>query len=89
MSLSAIGVGVPHRFIGEGWDPAHLVFAIVLVLLARAIGLPLRPPVLVGAVVGGLLLDLVADVLDMSAATAIAIVILPVAIVALLRFPAR
>ena len=89
MSFPVIGVGVPHRFVGEGWDPAHLVFAVVLVLLARATGVPLRPPVVFGAVVAGLLLDLVADVLDVSAATAIALVILPFAIVALLRSPTR
>jgi hypothetical protein len=74
---------------GDGWDPAPLVLAIAIVILLRLTGLPIRVPVLVGAVLGGLVLDLLTDAFDLSLATAIAILALAFAIVALARIPAR
>jgi hypothetical protein len=88
-SFAAVALGVPFRFMGDGWDPAPLVLAIALVILLRLAGLPIRVPVLVGAVLGGLVLDLLTDAFDLSPATAIAILALAFAIVALARIPAR
>lgn len=88
-AYDVVAVGVPHRFVGDGWDPAPLILAIVLVVLLRLARLPLRLPSIVGAMVGGLVLDLVTDVYDVSPATAIAVLALPVALVALARIPAR
>jgi hypothetical protein len=89
MSIPSVAVGVPYRFIGDSWDPAPLVIAVALVALLRLAGLPIRAPALVAAVLGGLLLDLVTDVFHVSLATAIAVVALAFAIVALERIPAR
>jgi hypothetical protein len=89
MSFAPVAVGVPHRFVGDGWDPAPLILTIGLVVLIRLAGLPLRLPSLVGALVGGLLIDLVTDVYHVSPVTAIAVLALPAAIVALARIPAH
>jgi len=88
MSLASVAVGVPHRFMGDGWDPAPLVLTIALVVLLRFARFPLRAPTLIGAVLGGLLLDLLTDSFDISVATAVAVLALPFAIVALARIPA-
>ena len=88
MFFASVAVGVPHRFIGDGWDPAPLVLAIALVALLRFARFPLRAPTLIGAVLGGLLLDLLTDSFDVSVATAIAFLALAFAIVALVRIPA-
>jgi hypothetical protein len=89
MSFAPVAVGVPFRFMGDGWDPAPLVLTIALVVLLRLAGLSLRVPVLVGAVLGGLVLDLLTDAIDLSLATAIAVLALACTIVALARIPAR
>jgi hypothetical protein len=89
LSFVATAVGVPYRFIGDGWDAAPLVFAIALVAFLRLAGFPLGTRGLVAAVLGGLLLDLLTDALDVSLATATAVIGLAFAIVALARIPAR
>jgi hypothetical protein len=89
MSLPSVAVGVPHRFIGDGWDPTPLMLALALVVLLRFARFPLRPPTLIGAVLGGLLLDLLTDSFDVSVATAVAVLALASAIVALARIPAH
>lgn len=87
MSFAYVAVGVPHRFIGDGWDLAPLVLAIALVVLLRFARFPLRAPTLIGAVLGGLLLDLLTDSFDVSVAMAIAVLVLAFTIVALARIP--
>jgi hypothetical protein len=89
MSFAPVAVGVPHRFMGDGWDPAPIALAIALIVLLRWAKVPLRVPALVGAALGGLFLDLFTDTFDVSLATAMAVVVLAFAFVALVRIPAR
>ena len=90
MSFATIAVGVPHRFVGGGWDPAPLLLAIAAIVLLRLARVPLGLlPALGVAVVCGVLLDLVTDVFGVSPATTVAVLAMPVAIVALARIPSH
>lgn len=83
--LSYLGVGGPHVFTGDGWDPAPLVLATTIVALMWAARLPIRGLALLAALVGALLLDILTDVWRVSFATALAAVGIAFAIVALRR----
>jgi hypothetical protein len=89
MPLATIAVGVPHRFVGDGWDPAPLLLAFAMLVLLRLARVPLGPRSLGAALVGGLLLDLVTDVFGVSPGTVVGALALPVAVVALARTPSR
>ena len=84
-----IGLGVPYRFVGDGWDPSPLILAIAIVALLRLARFRLRPPILAGAALAALIVDHLADAFDVSIVTAIAMLTLTFAIVALARIPAR
>jgi hypothetical protein len=88
-ALLSIAVGGPHVFTGDGWDPAPLILAVTLAALLRWSGIPLRGPVLLWALLSGLLLDLVADAFDLSIGTVIAVVAIAIAIVTLRRLPSH
>ena len=89
VTSSIIGLGVPYRFVGDGWDVGPLVLAIAVVALLRLARVRLRAPALAGAALGALIIDHLADAFDVSIVTAIALLTLAFAIVALARIPAR
>jgi hypothetical protein len=81
-----LAVGGPGPVLDQGWDVAPLVLAVALALLMRWARVPLRSGALLSAaLVGGVALDLVGDVARISSATAIAVVALGFAVVALKR----
>ena len=88
-ALASIGVGVPYRFVGDGWDLTLLVLVVVMVALLRLARFRLRPPSLAGAALAALIVDSIADAYGVSVATAIAILVLVFGLVALARIPAR
>ncbi|HEX5936136.1 MAG TPA: hypothetical protein VFZ75_00375 [Actinomycetota bacterium] len=88
-SFPTIGVGVPYRFVGDGWDVGPLVLAIALVALLHLARFRLRAPTLAGAALGGLIIDHLTDAFDVSIATAMATLTLAFTIVALARISAR
>ena len=86
---SIIGLGVPYRFVGDGWDVGPLVLTIALVALLGLARIRLRVPVLAGAALGALIIDHLTDAFGVSIVTAIALLTLVFAIVALARIPAH
>ena len=87
--LDRLAVGGPHVMTADGWDPAPLLLAIVVVVLLRWIGVPPRLPVLLLAVFAGLTLDLVNDVSGVSLLTTISVLVLVAALVSLRRTTPR
>jgi hypothetical protein len=87
-AFATVGVGVPYRFVGDGWDPAPLVLAIAMVALLRLARFRLRPPALAGVVLAALIVDHMTDAYDVSVATAIAILTLVFGMLALARISA-
>jgi hypothetical protein len=84
-----LSVGGPHVMLADGWDPAPLLLAIVIVVLLRWVGIPMRPPMLLGALLAGLALDLVNDLLRVALLTTISLLILSAALVSVRRTTSR
>jgi hypothetical protein len=83
--LHPLAVGGPNLVSGSGWDPAPLVLWLFLVLMMRWARIPTPGPALLGAVAGALLIDLAADVSDISFLTITSLLTLGFSIVALRR----
>ena len=83
--LQLLGVGGPGPILGQGWDAAPILMMVTLVMLMRWARVRLSVVSLLGAVFGGLLLDLVTDALHVSLLTTIAVMCLVFAMVALQR----
>ena len=84
-----VAVGGPHVMTADGWDPAPLLLAVVVVALLRWIGVPPRLPILLLAVLAGLALDLMNDVSGVSMLTTISVLVLAAALVSLGRATSR
>jgi uncharacterized transporter YbjL len=85
----SLAVGGPGPVLGQGWDAAPILLMVTLVVLMRWARIRIWFVSLLGAVIGGLLLDLVTDALHMSLPTTIAVMCLIFAMVALQRTRAR
>lgn len=83
-----LAVGGPGPVLGQGWDAAPILLSVTLVVLMRWARIPLSFVSLLGAVLGGLLLDLVTDALHVSLPTTMAVMCLVFAMLALQRTPA-
>jgi hypothetical protein len=82
-----LAVGGPGPTISGGWDFAPLALILTLIVLMRWAGIHLRAGTLACAVAGGLLLDLVTDAVHLSFLTAMALLTLIFAVIALRRMP--
>jgi hypothetical protein len=71
--LGRIAVGGPHVFTGTGWDPAPLILALAIVAVVRQAGRPVLGPVLIVAILGGLLLDALTDALQVPFAVSLGV----------------
>jgi hypothetical protein len=85
VAVGSLATGHPAWPIHPAWDFAPLLISILLLLLIRAAGIPFRPIPLLGAFVGGLVLDALTDALGVSMATSIATLIGASALTALRR----
>ncbi|HET9249761.1 MAG TPA: hypothetical protein VFP13_07480 [Actinomycetota bacterium] len=83
--LGPLAVGGPHVMTADGWDPAPLLLAVVVVALLRWVGIPIRLPIVLLAVLAGLALDLMTDVSGVSMITTISVLVLVAALVSLRR----
>jgi len=86
---AAIAVGGPNLVSGEGWDVAPFVLVGTLLFLMRWARIPLRAPAVCSAIVGGVLLDVLADAARVSLPVTLAALTLVFGVVALKRIPAR
>jgi hypothetical protein len=82
---ATLAVGGPGPTLGQGWDAAPLILTVTLLVLMWWARIPVRPASLLGAVAAGLILDLATDALHVSLLTAIAVLSLIFAFVALQR----
>lgn len=90
MGISTLlAVGGPGPTISGGWDFAPLALIVALIVLIRWAGVQLRACTLACAVGGGLLIDLLTDALHVSFLTAMALLTLIFAMIALRRMPSR
>jgi hypothetical protein len=80
-----LAVGGPHVMTADGWDPAPLLLAIVVIVLLRWVGIPIRLPIVLPALLAGLALDLMTDVSGVSMLTTISVLVLVAALVSLRR----
>lgn len=81
----SLAVGGPGPILGQGWDAAPILMMVTLVMLMRWARVRLSVVSLLGAVLGGLVLDLATDGLHVSLLTTIAVMCLVFAMIALQR----
>jgi uncharacterized transporter YbjL len=81
----SLAVGGPGPVLGQGWDAAPILLMVTLVVMMRWARVRLSFVSLLGAVFGGLLVDLVTDALHVSLMTTICVMYLLLAMVALQR----
>jgi hypothetical protein len=87
--LRSLAVGGPGPVIAGGWDAAPLVLIVTLIVLVRWAGIHLHARMLTCAVAGGLLIDLMTDVIHLPFLTTMALLTLVFALIALRRLPSR
>ena len=89
MLTDLFAVGGPHVMTADGWDPAPMLLALVVLALLRWVGVPVRLPIVMLALLAGLALDLINDVSGVSLMTTIAVLTLFAALVSLRRVVPR
>jgi hypothetical protein len=80
--LIILGVGGPYLVSGEGWDPAPLLLAAMLLMLLGGAGARLRLSRVIVAIAGGIAIDLLTDALVVSPIVAVAPIVVALAFVA-------
>jgi hypothetical protein len=87
--IAPLAVGGPHVMTADGWDPAPLLLAVVVIVLLRWVAIPIRLPIVLLALLAGLALDLMTDVSGVSMLTTISVLVLVAALVSLRRATLR
>jgi hypothetical protein len=87
--LTLLAVGGPGPTIEGGWDVAPLVLVVMLLVLMRWAGIHVHARTLTYAVAGGLLIDLMTDVIHLPFLTTMALLTLVFALIGLRRIPSR
>ena len=77
-----LGVGGSYLVSGEGWDPAPLLLAALLLMLLGGAGVRLRLSRVIVAIAGGMAIDLLTDALVVSPIVAVAPIVVALAFVA-------